>query len=68
MGGREPGHLPRAGPAARGRRPARRVVTMEYRALGHSGLRISVLTIGTMTFGGRGGAGTSLVTQAPQAT
>jgi aryl-alcohol dehydrogenase-like predicted oxidoreductase len=28
---------------------------MEYRALGHSGLRISVLTMGTMTFGGRGG-------------
>src|SRR5437588_7304599 len=28
---------------------------MEYRALGSSGLRISVLTMGTMTFGGRGG-------------
>jgi aryl-alcohol dehydrogenase-like predicted oxidoreductase len=28
---------------------------MEYRALGRSGLRISVLTMGTMTFGGRGG-------------
>jgi aryl-alcohol dehydrogenase-like predicted oxidoreductase len=28
---------------------------MEYRALGKSGLRISVLTMGTMTFGGRGG-------------
>jgi aryl-alcohol dehydrogenase-like predicted oxidoreductase len=28
---------------------------MEYRALGQSGLRISVLTMGTMTFGGRGG-------------
>jgi aryl-alcohol dehydrogenase-like predicted oxidoreductase len=28
---------------------------MEYRALGTSGLRISVLTMGTMTFGGRGG-------------
>ncbi len=28
---------------------------MEYRQLGHSGLRISVLTLGTMTFGGRGG-------------
>ena len=27
---------------------------MEYRALGQSGLRISVLTMGTMTFGGRG--------------
>ena len=27
---------------------------MEYRALGRSGLRISVLTMGTMTFGGRG--------------
>ncbi|MBV9382331.1 MAG: aldo/keto reductase, partial [Streptosporangiaceae bacterium] len=28
---------------------------MEYRQLGRSGLRISVLTMGTMTFGGRGG-------------
>jgi aryl-alcohol dehydrogenase-like predicted oxidoreductase len=28
---------------------------MEYRQLGHSGLRISTLTLGTMTFGGRGG-------------
>jgi aryl-alcohol dehydrogenase-like predicted oxidoreductase len=28
---------------------------MEYRALGKSGLRVSVLTMGTMTFGGRGG-------------
>jgi aryl-alcohol dehydrogenase-like predicted oxidoreductase len=28
---------------------------MEYRALGGSGLRVSVLTMGTMTFGGRGG-------------
>ena len=28
---------------------------MEYRQLGRSGLRISVLTLGTMTFGGRGG-------------
>jgi aryl-alcohol dehydrogenase-like predicted oxidoreductase len=28
---------------------------MEYRQLGHSGLRVSVLTLGTMTFGGRGG-------------
>jgi aryl-alcohol dehydrogenase-like predicted oxidoreductase len=27
---------------------------MEYRALGTSGLRVSVLTMGTMTFGGRG--------------
>jgi aryl-alcohol dehydrogenase-like predicted oxidoreductase len=27
---------------------------MEYRALGRSGLRISVLTMGTMTFGGQG--------------
>jgi len=27
---------------------------MEYRQLGHSGLRISRLTMGTMTFGGRG--------------
>jgi aryl-alcohol dehydrogenase-like predicted oxidoreductase len=28
---------------------------VEYRALGQSGLRVSVLTMGTMTFGGRGG-------------
>jgi aryl-alcohol dehydrogenase-like predicted oxidoreductase len=28
---------------------------MEYRTLGRSGLRVSVLTMGTMTFGGRGG-------------
>jgi aryl-alcohol dehydrogenase-like predicted oxidoreductase len=27
---------------------------VEYRALGQSGLRVSVLTMGTMTFGGRG--------------
>ena len=27
---------------------------MEYRQLGHSGLRVSALTLGTMTFGGRG--------------
>ena len=27
---------------------------MEYRALGRSGLRVSVLSMGTMTFGGRG--------------
>jgi aryl-alcohol dehydrogenase-like predicted oxidoreductase len=27
---------------------------MEYRALGKSGLRVSVLTMGTMTFGGKG--------------
>ncbi|MFI5494154.1 aldo/keto reductase [Actinoplanes sp. NPDC051859] len=28
---------------------------MEYRQLGRSGLRVSVLTMGTMTFGGKGG-------------
>ncbi len=28
---------------------------MEYRQLGHSGLRVSTLTLGTMGFGGRGG-------------
>jgi aryl-alcohol dehydrogenase-like predicted oxidoreductase len=28
---------------------------MEYRTLGRAGLRVSVLTMGTMTFGGRGG-------------
>lgn len=27
---------------------------MEYRQLGHSRLRISVLSLGTMTFGGKG--------------
>jgi aryl-alcohol dehydrogenase-like predicted oxidoreductase len=27
---------------------------MEYRQLGKSGLRVSVLSLGTMTFGGRG--------------
>jgi aryl-alcohol dehydrogenase-like predicted oxidoreductase len=40
---------------------------MEYRALGSSGLRISVLTMGTMTFGGKGGfaaVGTTDVTDA----
>jgi aryl-alcohol dehydrogenase-like predicted oxidoreductase len=30
-------------------------MTMEYRQLGRSGLRVSTLTLGTMTFGGRGG-------------
>jgi aryl-alcohol dehydrogenase-like predicted oxidoreductase len=30
-------------------------MTMEYRQLGNSGLRVSALTLGTMTFGGRGG-------------
>ena len=29
--------------------------SMRYRQLGASGLRVSVLTMGTMTFGGRGG-------------
>ena len=28
---------------------------MEYRQLGNSGLKISELTLGTMTFGGQGG-------------
>jgi aryl-alcohol dehydrogenase-like predicted oxidoreductase len=32
-----------------------RRILMEYRQLGNSGLRVSVLTLGTMTFGGRGG-------------
>jgi aryl-alcohol dehydrogenase-like predicted oxidoreductase len=31
---------------------------MEYRQLGRSGLRVSVLTLGTMTFGGKGWAAT----------
>jgi aryl-alcohol dehydrogenase-like predicted oxidoreductase len=30
------------------------VKVVEYRALGHSGLQVSVLTMGTMTFGGKG--------------
>ena len=30
---------------------------MEYRHLGRSGLKVSVLTMGTMTFGGVGGFG-----------
>jgi aryl-alcohol dehydrogenase-like predicted oxidoreductase len=40
---------------------------MEYRQLGKSGLRISVLTMGTMTFGGRGNfakVGSTEVTEA----
>jgi aryl-alcohol dehydrogenase-like predicted oxidoreductase len=40
---------------------------MEYRALGQSGLRVSVLTMGTMTFGGSGpfrSVGTTDVAQA----
>ena len=40
---------------------------MEYRQLGQSGLRVSALTLGTMTFGGRGGfsaVGTTDVTAA----
>src|ERR671913_2115832 len=34
----------------------RRELEMEYRQLGRSGLRISALTLGTMTFGGKGWA------------
>src|SRR5215208_1934245 len=30
------------------------VTSMDYRTLGRSGLRVSSLTLGTMTFGGRG--------------
>ena len=30
-------------------------MSMRYRQLGASGLRVSVLTMGTMTFGGKGG-------------
>jgi hypothetical protein len=40
---------------------------MEYRQLGRSGLRVSALTLGTMTFGGQGvfkPVGTTDVTQA----
>src|SRR5437588_12922546 len=37
-----------------GRRRVGSVGCMEYRALGRSGLRVSALTMGTMTFGGSG--------------
>ena len=33
----------------------RKVKDVEYRQLGRSGLRVSALTLGTMTFGGAGG-------------
>src|SRR5487761_451657 len=36
-------------------RVGRKVEDMEYRQLGSSGLRVSTLTLGTMTFGGAGG-------------
>src|SRR5487761_779710 len=36
-------------------RVGRKVEDMEYRQLGRSGLRVSALTLGTMTFGGAGG-------------
>ena len=39
----------------RGRQRDEGRLTMEYRQLGRSGLRVSALTLGTMTFGGRGG-------------
>ncbi len=42
---------------------------MEYRTLGAGGLRVSVLTMGTMTFGGRGGfsqVGTTGIDEARQ--
>lgn len=42
---------------------------MEYRQLGHSGLRVSTLTLGTMGFGGRGNfakVGTAEVAEARQ--
>ena len=44
----EPGAQAAAGTAGRRRR------LMEYRQLGRSGLRVSTLTLGTMTFGGAG--------------
>jgi len=40
---------------------------MEYRALGQSGLRVSVLTMGTMTFGGSGDFKNVGSTDVPQA-
>jgi aryl-alcohol dehydrogenase-like predicted oxidoreductase len=36
------------------RQPSGQTVAMDYRQLGASGLRVSALTLGTMTFGGRG--------------
>src|SRR5215472_14196749 len=56
-----------ARPSCLRRPPLGRVGPMEYRALGKSGLRVSVLTMGTMTFGGRGpfkNVGSTDVTQA----
>src|SRR5262245_61403318 len=46
----------RCGPGKRSRQGGPRVERrkMEYRELGRSGLRVSVLTMGTMTFGGTG--------------
>src|SRR6201998_654705 len=38
---------------------------MEYRQLGRSGLRVSALTLGTMTFGGRGGVSAGGATDGP---
>jgi aryl-alcohol dehydrogenase-like predicted oxidoreductase len=35
--------------------PGRRSTDMEYRQLGRSGLRVSTISLGTMTFGGAGG-------------
>jgi aryl-alcohol dehydrogenase-like predicted oxidoreductase len=41
---------------------------MDYRQLGHSGLRVSSLTLGTMTFGGRGNFAKVGATDAETAT
>jgi aryl-alcohol dehydrogenase-like predicted oxidoreductase len=40
---------------------------VEYRALGRSGLMVSVLTMGTMTFGGKGGFAAVGATDVPEA-
>jgi aryl-alcohol dehydrogenase-like predicted oxidoreductase len=41
---------------------------MEYRQLGRSGLRVSTLTLGTMTFGGKGSFAQVGATQVDDAT
>ena len=47
--------VPLAGQAGKRRPRLSRVGFVEYRTLGRSGVKISVLTMGTMTFGGTGG-------------
>src|SRR3954465_12495243 len=47
---------PARGKAGRGNRTAERAMTMQYRQLGRTGLRVSTFTLGTMGFGGTGWA------------